>query len=396
MISIAIVVPELLPVPPVQGGAVEHWVQEVCARLDKQKYSITIFSRPSGVLYHNKIKYSGIPWTKIEKFFFGIKERSSKNNLLRHVAKVQNVYSYGRRVARELSGFDVIYIHNEPNILQFIKKQPRQKIVLHMHNDHLSLRLLRLIYRNSLSKVDKIICISDYIRRCAVQCFPEFVHRFCVIFNATNPQVFKSYGDQAMNELNSTLKIDSNKQYLLYAGRLSSIKGVHVLIQAFRKLNCRLPDTRLIITGSSFFDNAARTPYEQYLVKLAEPVNSAIMFTGFLPHDKLKYLYSIADIVVFPSVWEEPSGLVMLEAMASGTCFVGSKVGGVPEVVNDQINGVLVPPDNVSKLAEALYKVLRSPDVKHQMEVKAREKIIAGYTWERLVKELETLLGELQ
>lgn len=396
MNSVAIVVPELLPVPPVQGGAVEHWVDEASRRMKQPGRRLAMVSRPAGVAGEEGIEYIGIPWTPTERFFHRIKERVTWRNPLRYLAKIQNVFSYGTRVARALRDFDAIYLHNEPNLLLFLDKQPGQKIVLHMHNDHLSMRLFRPFYRRALAKADRIICVSDYIRRQAVAHFPEYVDRFEVVFNATDPEVFMPYGDEALRQLEGIVRIEPDKRYLLYVGRLTLVKGVHVLIEAFQEIHRQLPDTRLIITGSSFFGGAAKTAYERSLVKLAEPVSDAIVFTGYLPHEKLKYLYSAVDLIVVPSVWQDPCPLVVLEAMASGTCLISSAVGGIPEVVEHEVNGILVRAGFTEELAQAVCLVLANPVGKHRMEIAARSKIISGYTWERLVNELENLFGSLK
>ncbi|MFM9913835.1 MAG: glycosyltransferase family 4 protein [Methylophilaceae bacterium] len=394
MESLVIVVPELLPVPPVQGGAVEHWVDEASRRMLKEGRRLAVVSRPANATGHAGIEYIGIPWTKTEQIFHRIKERVTWKNPLRYVAKIQNVFSYGSRVAQAVKAFDIVYLHNEPNILLFLHKRQGQKIVLHMHNDHLSMRLFRPFYRRALAKADKVICVSDYIRRQAIAHFPEYADRFCVVFNATDPDVFKPYGDEALRQLEGVVAIEPDKRYLLYVGRLTAIKGVHVLIAAFREIHRQLPNTRLIITGSSFFGGAAKTAYEQELVRLAEPVNDAIVFTGYLPHEKLKYLYSAVDMIVLPSVWQDPCPLVVLEAMAAGSCLVSSAVGGIPEVLETGKNGVLVQADDAQALAQAVCKVLNDDVGKARMEVVAREKIVAGYTWERLVAELELIFTQ--
>lgn len=396
MESIVIVVPELLPVPPVQGGAVEHWVDEASHRMLQPGRRLAVVSRPANAEGHAGIEYIGIPWTKTERFFHRIKERVTWKSPLRYLAKIQNVFSYGSRVAQAVEAFDIVYLHNEPNILLFLRKRHGQKIILHMHNDHLSMRLFRPFYRRALAKTDRVVCVSDYIRRQAIAHFPEYAERFCVVFNSTDPEVFKPYGDEALRQLQGVVAIEPDKRYLLYVGRLTAIKGVHVLIAAFREIHRQLPNTRLIITGSSFFGGAAKTAYEQELVSLAEPVNDAIVFTGYLPHEKLKYLYSAVDMIVLPSVWQDPCPLVVLEAMASGSCLVSSAVGGIPEVLETGKNGVLVKPDDAQALALAVCTVLNNEASKARMEIAAREKIVANYHWQRLVGELEGLFGTLK
>jgi spore coat protein SA len=387
--SLAIIVPELLPVPPVKGGAVEHWVHEVASRLNQSKFDISIISRPANAQGLGGVQYLTIPWTKTEYFFFKLKERLTWQNPLRYLAKMQNVASYGFRMAKLVKSFDMVVIHNEPNLLLFLKKNKQQKVILHMHNEHLSMRLFRPFYRRALKRVDSIICVSDYIRRSAIQHFPEYAKKFTVVFNATDPEVFKPYGKEAWLQLKDIVAIEAKKTYLLYVGRLTEIKGAHVLIQAFWQIHQRLPDTKLIIVGSSFFEGATKTAYEQSLVELAEPVSQHIIFTGFIPHDKLKYLYSAVDLVVLPSIWQDPCPLVALEAMASGTCLASSEVGGVPEVVESGVNGMLVEAENVEALVQTVCKVLVNQQMKTRIGLAAREKIIAGYSWPRLVAELE-------
>jgi spore coat protein SA len=388
--TLAIVVPEILPVPPAKGGAVEHWVHEVSQRLDQARFEITIVSRPAEVSGVDGVKYLTIAWTKAERFFYKIKEKVSWRNPLRYVAKVQNVASYGLRMAKRVRGFDVVVIHNEPNFLFFMHKKPQQTLILHMHNAHLGIAIFRPFYRRALKKVDKVICVSDYIRRHAVQYFPEYADKFTVVFNATDPEVFKPYGDEAVSHLKGIVNIETDKTYLLYVGRLTEIKGVHVLIKAFISIHAQRPNTRLIIAGSSFFGGAAKTNYEQSLVELAKPVSHAIVFTGYMPHEKLRYVYSAADIVVLPSIWQDPCPLVVLEAMASGTCLLSSAVGGVTEIIKNGVNGLLVNAGDSEQLAKMAVEILSNSLSKTQMEHAARQLILTGYTWERLVKEIES------
>lgn len=397
MASIAVVVPELLPVPPVQGGAVEHWVQEAFGRMQDEHTRVTVISRPAGAEGNSAspMTHVGIPWTSTERWFARIKERVTWRNPLRYLAKIQNVWSYGRRAGAALRemNVDIINIQNEPNLMFFIDKRPGQKLVLHMHNEHLGIRLLRPFYRRALARVDTVICVSDYIRRQAVRFYPEHAHKFTVLLNSTEPAVFRPYGAEATEALAKVLPLDPQLRYLLYVGRLTEIKGVHVLIDAFRKLHARRPETRLVIAGSSFFAGAATTPYIESLVAMAAPIKDAIIFTGFLPHHQLKYLYSAADVIVVPSVWQDPCPLVVLEAMSSGTCLVATAVGGVPELVSDGQTGLLVPADDAAAITAAVEGLLEQPARIEQVGNAARQRVLDAFTWERLVADQHRIFG---
>jgi len=388
--SIAIVVPEMLPVPAIKGGAIEHWVEESSKYLVDLYLNLTVVSRPSGITNNGDegIQFVGVPWRPLEKWCYRFKEKTSRKNPLRHIAKIQNVYSYSKRVAEIVKGFDLIVVHNEPNILLFIQKQPNQKLILHMHNEHLGIKAFRCLYKRALLKVDKIICVSDYIRRKAVEAFPEYADKFCVVFNSTDPEVFKPYGKISLGELKGLVEFKADCKYLLYVGRLTPLKGVHILIKAFAKVLQKNPSLRLIITGSSFFEGASITPYEEHLIDIATPVKDKIIFTGFLPHEKLKFLYSQVNAIVLPSIWQDPCPLVVLEAMSSGTCLIASRVGGIPEVVENDVNGILVAPDNDNELAMAIIGLLSDESKMTKIANAAREKIQSGYTWKRLTNDL--------
>lgn len=393
--STVVVLPELLPVPAVKGGAVEHWVDEICKRMAKEGRRLAVVSRPAGVPGVAGVDYIGIPWTASERWFARLKDSVSWRNPLRYLAKMQVVAAYGRRVAVSVREFDVIYVQNEPNLLLFIRKKKGQRLILHMHNDHLTMPLFRPLYRRLLAKADRVLFVSDYVRRRAVTYFPEHGHRFKVVFNATDPDVFQPYGPPGRAELASTVAIAEGRPHVLYVGRLVPIKGVHILIEAFTEVLRRVPSARLVVTGSSFFAGASRTPYEQRLEEMARPIQSSIVFTGFLPHEKLRYLYSSVDVVALPSVWQDPCPLVTLEAMATRTCLVSTAVGGIPELVSDGVDGVLVAPGDANALAAAISGLLEDPARRGAMGEAARRKVLEGYRWERLVAEVETELQSL-
>jgi len=379
-------------VPPVKGGAVEQWVHHAAIAMAQKQLDITVFSRPSGVQEDSEIQYVGIPWTRMERACQWIKSRVSWRNPIRYFAKIQNVLSYGQRLAKQLSPFSMVIIHNEPNLLLMIPHQPAQTLILHMHNDHLTHAWFRWLYRMALKKVTMVICVSEYIRTNAIQYYPQHGHKFKVLFNATHAETFKPYGKVAQLNIREFAVFEPQANYILYVGRLTPEKGVDVLIEAFTQLLEKTPQARLMIVGSSFFEGAHKTAYQKKLIRLASPVKQAIQFTGFVSHDYLKYFYSCADLVVVPSVWQDPCPLVVLEAMASGTCLIATNVGGVPEVVRHRVNGFLVEANRPELLADTIQYALSHPEQSQQMGLEARKLILERHTWLQMMDRLTDLL----
>lgn len=372
--------PEILPVPPMKGGAVERSAHEIYPRLAKTGlFDITLISRPSGKEMKNGIRYIGITWTNLEKAFFWLKQRVSWRNPLRYIAKIQNVSSYGKKAAQYTSDADIVIVHNEPNIILFINKRPGQRLILQLHNDHLTHRAFRWLYNKAMNKVDEVIFVSEYLKSNAEQYYPDHKNKFCVLLNSTDAELFKPYRD-ARHKLSEDIAFQADKLYLLYVGRIVPEKGVHILIESFKRVLEVVPNAQLVITGSSFFEGAVKTKYQQEVIKLAEPIIDAIVFTGYVPHEKLKYLYSAADVIALPSVWQEPFGLVAIEAMASGTSLVASKVGGIPEIIDADIDGILVDAEDESQLADKIIYLFLNAKVKKQIEHNARNKVLSKFT----------------
>jgi glycosyltransferase involved in cell wall biosynthesis len=176
---------------------------------------------------------------------------------------------------------------------------------------------------------------------------------------------------------------------VLFVGRLTPHKGVDVLLRALP------PDTRLRIVGSTGHDS--RPPERDYPSLLAQLARDRdVQFLGALADRELPRAYRSARVMVLPSVERtcygrpvrvsELLGLSLLEAMASATPVVASRVGGVPEVVRDGETGFLVPPGDVQALRDALERVLGDPELATRLGVRAREDARNRFTWDQVAR----------
>ena len=143
---------------------------------------------------------------------------------------------------------------------------------------------------------------------------------------------------------------------------------------------------RLVIAGSSFFAAAPVTAYERTLRAQAAPLGDAVVFTGFLPPREVARLYAGAAAVVVPSVWAEPSGLVVIEAMSCAACVIASRVGGIPELIDDGRTGLLVPAEGIAALAQALCRVAADAPLRQRLGRAARDSVLARHTWAHVAR----------
>ena len=151
---------------------------------------------------------------------------------------------------------------------------------------------------------------------------------------------------------------------VLFAGQLSQVKGPHLLIQAMTRLREMVQrPVRLLIAGNSMlWQKAGKQPvasaFEQTL-RNADP--ALVCFTGALPQDEMPAVYAACDVFALPSIWFEPSPVTIREALASSRPVVASRIGGIPELVEDRETGLLVTPGDVAALAEALAACADDP-----------------------------------
>lgn len=389
---IAFVVPERLPVPPVLGGAVERWVHEVSLRVREAGHPVAVASRPAGTGAdgHQPGEGDGIErlaarWAPWARRLEAWRQTVPQRHPVRALAKALLVADYAWRVRRALRAqpAGVLYVHNDPLLAWLLGSRRGRRTVLHLHNDHLVNPLLRPVVKALLPRVDKVLFVCDHLREQAARTFPAHAWRFVTVLNGTDPKQFQPHAAPAGAEGIT----------FVYAGRLMPDKGVHVLLDAFARVREEVPHARLLIVGSSFFVGAPRTAYEQGLRDQAAPMGGAVEFTGFLSPPEVARLYAGASAVVVPSVWAEPCPLVVLEAMACAACVVASRVGGIPELIDDGRNGVLVPPGSADELARALCRVARDASMRQRLGRTAREAVLARHTWSHVAGNVVRELG---
>jgi len=169
---------------------------------------------------------------------------------------------------------------------------------------------------------------------------------------------------------------------LLYVGRIDPRKGIDTAVRALPLLP---PQASLAVCGHG--DDRHRTELERLAADLG--VADRVSFTSSARHD-LHQLYADADAVVFPSTWEEPFGLVPVEAMACGTPVVATTVGGAGEFLADGRNCVTFQPHDAAGLAAALARLAGDPDVRTRV-IDGGRATASRLSADRLADELEAL-----
>jgi phosphatidylinositol alpha-mannosyltransferase len=162
---------------------------------------------------------------------------------------------------------------------------------------------------------------------------------------------------------------------LLFVGRMEKRKGLEYLLKAYQLIKPDCPDCRLIIVGPG---TRSRRKYEKMV---AEAELKDVVFAGNVDYKILPRYYKTADVFCAPATGHESFGIILLEAMATGTPVIASRISGYASVMTHEQDGLLVPPKQEVPLAQAITRLMKDPSLRHQL---GRQGIqtSSNYGWE--------------
>ncbi|MBM4249769.1 MAG: glycogen synthase [Euryarchaeota archaeon] len=233
--------------------------------------------------------------------------------------------------------------------------------------------LSKWMEREGLLACDRVIAVSDGMRRDIARCYPIPPSRISVVHNGIDPAVYRRREDGGVLG-----RLGVRKPYVLFVGRLTRQKGVFDLLGASKEF---LPGTQLVLA-------TGRPDEPKILEDLGRAVKGrrdVLWLNTMLGQRETIALYSGASVAVTPSVYE-PFGIVVVEAMACGAPVVASAVGGIREIVRSGLSGLLVPPADPPALAEAVNRLLADRALSAKLASSARRRVEERFTWEAAAK----------
>jgi spore coat protein SA len=248
-----------------------------------------------------------------------------------------------------------------------------------MHNSHLLSVPSR--YRRRLN-VNALAFCSDFLRSESRALFPQ-VPKAEVIPNGADETSFfpPKTGVAAGTE----------RPVVLFVGRIVPDKGVHILIDAMRALENKGVNVTARIIGSVDFGYRSSS---NYLTDLKRNKPSNVDFGDYVTGNALAQEYRNATIFCAPSVWDEPFGMVNVEAMATKLPVVATKVGGIPEIFRDG-GGILVEPGSVQQLANAIELLINDPAKRHRLAEEGYNTFQKRYRWQEIHRGYQKLIDSL-
>ena len=227
----------------------------------------------------------------------------------------------------------------------------------------------KLMLKKWFNKLDCRIAVSPIAREFANKHFPD---DYIIIPNGIDTKHFCS-------DVSPIEEFNDGKINILFVGRMEPRKGLNYLLEAYKQVKREVPDSRLVAVGPG---TRLRHKYEK---RVSRNGLKDVSFIGYSSYRDLPRYYKTADIVCAPATGCESFGIVLLEAMAVGKPLVASNIEGYSSVATHGEEGLLVPPKNPAKLAEALLTLITDSSLQQEMGARGKLKALE-YDWERVAQ----------
>lgn len=359
---IAILTSGILPVPAVQGGAVENLVDYYLEYNEQHRlHDITVYSvwhpvverHPALQSEVNHYRYVKVdtPWAKLKKRIY----KWTHPEGYYHYTIEYFLHEVTKDLKRQ--SYDMLILENRPGFALRLKEATSTKLVYHLHNDLLNskTRDAQKLYNAAV----RIITVSDYIMHC-VHSINDKDAKTVTVHNGINTQTFSSEVRREERE--------REEFTLLFSGRLTAVKGIMQLIEALNMLREKA-NIHLLAIGSSFYGNDSKEDdFIKALKTKANSLGDRITFTGFIPYKQMPDYLRQVDVAVIPSVWDDPFPTTVLEAQAMGLPIITTIRGGIPEEVTEK-NAILLHTEElfVDNLAAAILDLYQHPEKRKAM-----------------------------
>lgn len=359
--KIAILNSGILPVPAVLGGAVENLTDFYLEYNNRVKlHDITIYS-----VWDPKVMKHPAQSSCVNHYYY-IDTTSFKARIERRIRKFfhskKEYYNYFIEFYFEKAfsdlkekRFDYIILENCPGHAYKLSQRGYRNLILHLNNDLLNSesRYHDIIF-NSLSL---ILTCSDYIKERVSTI--QACNKIRTLYNAIDIKIFLP--PKSFHVSRKQLGFSKDDFVIVYSGRINQDKGVSELIDAMLRIK-ETSNIKLMIIGGSFFGNTNNEDFFiRSLKEKSKTLEERIVFTGFIPYEDVPYYLHLADIAVLPSMWDEPFGLTIAEALAAGLPLITTRSGGIPEICE----GVAIIVDReqiVDNLANAILDLYHHPE----------------------------------
>ena len=231
-----------------------------------------------------------------------------------------------------------------------------------------------------LRKCNAVVAVSNEIASSIKKWYFVDEEKAYTVYNGVEVNFFCP--DQSQRKhIRRALAISDQEKVLLFFSFITKQKGLHLLIKALPGILEKNKSIKLLVVGEGNYLAEAKELVKQL------GLDSYVVFLGYIPREKTPGYINASEIFILPTLRQEGMPFSLLEAMACGKPVIASKIGGIPSVIDDGVNGLLIPPGNISKLIEKTTFLLNNKDFTDKLADNARKKVIQNFSHEKMVEE---------
>jgi len=393
MVRVALVSSGLVKLPPVRGGAVEEYVYQLVKHLRRLGVDAVAVDSTHG----DKPKLEEVEGVPILRVPTPNLRRAPKEFVLTE-------YAFGLKVSKALKGIGAEIVHANTAWAGFAlaKSLETMPLVYTCHNGlwseevvHAQEHVVRLVEGYAMKRSAAVIALNNTMKRSIIEKAGINEAKTIVVPNGVDTEFYRP-GITA-DDILRKFGLES-RRVVLFVGRVTYGKGIHILLKAFSILVKQYPDLKLAIVGplSDHFGKEEVSRYARMLITYAEKAlpRDSYVFTGAADKQILRKFYSTAYVCVLPSYFEA-FPLALIEAMASGCPVIGSNASGIPDVIVNGYNGLLFRRGDYIDLASKLKKLLEDESLRNDISANARKYTVEKFSWQAVALKIRSIYDNI-
>ncbi|MBI5329656.1 MAG: glycosyltransferase [Betaproteobacteria bacterium] len=380
--TVVMVAAPIHPIPPRLGAAVEWWMWQVSRRFTRHHAHIVCTWAPG---YAREEALEGVRFHRLHLSHL-------YKRLFQKLTRL-DPWGYAARAAARIEAVDadLVHVHNDPELFRRLRaasRNPARRYLLHLHNERDNLQ--------GLEQAD-LIAVSEYLAGWYRERLPAA--RIRVVTNGVDLEQFSHapLRHEARLRLLPGLAA-SQRRVVLFAGRVSPEKGALPLVRALARVMAARDDVAFVLAGEFSQGGAQnrRVRYgEEVRAALAALPAGRALCLGSVSPDRIHEVYACADLVVMPSEFNEPLGMVALEAMAAGAPLLAARRGGLREIVQENRTGFFIPEGGDDALASRILSLLDPCPEREAVVAAARAYVAERHGWQTVAVQLEQLYADV-
>ncbi|MBN2156591.1 MAG: glycosyltransferase family 4 protein [Candidatus Lokiarchaeota archaeon] len=242
------------------------------------------------------------------------------------------------------------------------------------------------VKKRAYSQCDHLITISQKNLEQFIRQKPSLASRISLVYNGIDTELFKPF---ITNKWREKLNLESS-HVIVYTGRITKSKGIHIMIQLIPILKKTYPDIQLLIAGTGNYLNELKKMTKNY------DIQDCVHFLGFIENKNVPELLNTADLFIFTTLSIEGLPYNVIEALSCGCAIIGSNSEGVDEIIENYEDGILVNPKNSQQILKEIHWVFQNPDKVEKMKNNARRKAIENFSINKMMDGIINVLHKVE